>query len=197
LGLSLTGCIQSIAIKSSSTTGSGIEFYRNKNDIAPFVTTYKIVDNIDRPLLDKYGNNIRDDAGNLLYEQQLVSELKENYLVTNNDGTIDSLKTQIHNQTNNDNLYGTYDNYSSSLRILNEDGKLIDNTLNIDSVSEAGQLIRGTDVDNEFLFLNSAMLNEMNTSTSLTYNYANKLLEIPIFIQKLPDKKPDAEEIKS
>ena len=28
-------------------------------------------------------------------------------------------------------------------------------------------------------------------------SYANKLLEIPIFIQKLPDKKPDAEEIKS
>ncbi len=195
LGLSLTGCIQSIAIKSSSTTGSGIEFYRGKNDIAPFVTTYKIVNNLDSPLLDKYGNNIRDEFGNLLYEQKLIQDVKANYLVTNDDGTIESLKTQISTQTNNDNLYGVYDNYSSSLRIVNEQNQLIDNTLNIDSVAEVGQLIRGTAEENELLFLNSSILNEINNSTTLTYDYANKLIDIPIFIQKLPETKPETDEL--
>ncbi len=197
LGLSLTGCIQSIAIKSSSTTGSGIEFYRDKNDIAPFVTTYRVTDNIEKPLLDKYGNNIRDDSGKIMYEQKLVQELKENFLVNNDDKTIDSLKNQIEKQTGQDDLYGTYDNYSSSLRILNDDGRLIDSTLDIDSISKTGQLIRGTE-DNKFLFLNSTILNEINNSPTLTYDYANKLLEIPIFIQKLPEKKPtDKDELAS
>jgi hypothetical protein len=132
-----------------------------------------------------------------MYEQKLVQELKENFLVNNDDKTIDSLKNQIEKQTGQDDLYGTYDNYSSSLRILNDDGRLIDSTLDIDSISKTGQLIRGTE-DNKFLFLNSTILNEINNSPTLTYDYANKLLEIPIFIQKLPEKKPtDKDELAS
>lgn len=197
LSLSLTGCIQSIAIQSSSTTGSGIEFYRNSNDISPFVTTYKIVDDLERPLLDKYGNNIRDENGNLLYEQALVQDIKQNFLVTNEDQTITDLKNQISLQTGKDDLYGQYDNFSSSLRIVNSDDKLIGNTLDIKSISDKGQLIRGTEMENDFLFLNSNILSELNNSTSLSYDYANNLIEIPIFIQKLPDTKPEDDELKS
>ena len=198
LGISLTGCIQSIAIKSSSTTGSGIEFYTNENDIAPFVTTYKITDNINRPVLDEYGNNIRDEKGNLVYEQQLIKDTKSNYLVTDDDGTITNLRNQIEIQhEGKDNLYGQYDNYSSSLRILNSDGKFISNTLNISKSSEGGQLIRGTNKEKDFLFLNSSMLSNINDSTSLSYDYANKILEIPIFIQKLPTAIPDKDELKN
>lgn len=191
LGLSLTGCIQSIAIKSSSTTGSGIEFYRNKNDIAPFVSTYKIVNNLEKPLLDQYMNNIRDENGNLLYEQTLVHDIKQNYLVTDDDKTITNLKSQL----TNDNLYGQYDNYSSSLRILNEDNRLIESTLNIKNISENnGQLIRGTK-DNKFIFLNSTIINEINHSPNLSYDPINNLIEIPIFIQRLPKEKPSDDQL--
>ncbi|MGL5617825.1 MAG: membrane protein insertase YidC [Metamycoplasmataceae bacterium] len=194
LSLSLTGCIQSIAIQSSSITGSGIEFYRNRNDISPFVKTYKIVDDLDRPLLDKYGNNIRDENGNLLYQQMLVEDIKQNYLVTNENETITSLRNQISTQIGKDNLYGNYDNHSSSMRIIKKDAndefKLIGSTLDINSTSENGQLIRGTGTENNIVFLNSDILETLNESPTLTYNYANNLLEIPIFIQKLPDEKP-------
>ncbi|MGL6125271.1 MAG: membrane protein insertase YidC [Metamycoplasmataceae bacterium] len=193
LSLSLTGCIQSIAIQSSSTTGSGIEFYRNRDDISPFVRSYKIVDNLEKPLIDKYGNNIRDENGNLLYEQILVEDAKQNFLVTNKDGTISDLREQISFQTQNENLYGQYNNFSSSLRIINSDDQLIGSTLDIKSIDETGQLIRGTEVDNNILFLNSNILEEINRSTSLTYDYVNNLIEIPIFIQKLPDTKPDTD----
>ncbi|MGL5205180.1 MAG: membrane protein insertase YidC, partial [Metamycoplasmataceae bacterium] len=197
LSLSLTGCIQSIAIQSSSTTGSGIEFYRTRDDISPYVKTYNIVDDLTRPLLDKYGNNIRDNNGNILYQQMLVEDLKQNYLVTNKNDTITNLKTQIKTQTGQENLYGNYDNHSSALRIMQKGADnnyhLIDSTLDINSISENGQLIRGTGDENNFVFLNSDMLNLINESPTLTYNYANNLLEIPIFIQKLPDEKPTDE----
>ena len=197
LGISLTGCIQSIAIKSSSTTGSGIEFYTNENNIAPFVTTYKITDNTNKPVLDEFGNNLRDEKGNLVYEQQLVKDAKSNYLVTNNDLTIDNLMHQIKQQHDGKNdLYGQYDNYSSSLRVLNNENKLVSNTLDIKDFSGTGQLIKGTK-DNKFLFLNSSMLNDLNNSTNLSYDYVNKILQIPIFLQKLPTTSPDKDELRN
>ncbi|MDK2819499.1 MAG: hypothetical protein KFW07_01550, partial [Mycoplasmataceae bacterium] len=188
LGLSLTGCIQSIAIKSSSTTGSGIEFYQNKNDIAPFVTTYRIVNQY--PLKDSKGVPILNADGTQKYQQVLVPDLKENYLVTNENETINSLKSQISKNSGIDGLYGEYDNLSSSLRILNTDNKMLSTTIDINSSSETNQLIRGTGADQNFLFMNSTMLRNMNKSPSYTYDVANELLEIPIFIQKKPTIKP-------
>ena len=41
------------------------------------------------------------------------------------------------------------------------------------------------------------MLSNINDSTSLSYDYANKILEIPIFIQKLPTAIPDKDELKN
>lgn len=175
LSLSLTGCVQSIVIKSSSTTGSGIEFYRNEKDIAPFVTTYKIVD-------------IKDKDGNII-SQKLEQDTKINYLVTNSNKTIEQLKIQA--KHDNKNLYGLYDNHSSSLRIVNKNNKLINNTLNIEEVAQDGdQLIKGTDDPTKILFLNSTMLKEMNDSPSYSYNPINKILKIPFFITKKPSEKP-------
>lgn len=189
LGLSLTGCVQSIAIKSSSTTGSGIEFYRNKNDIAPFVTTYKIVNQY--PLKDSKGNPILNEDGTQKYQQALVPDLKENFLVTNKNQAIDSLKNQISIGSDGiDGLYGEYDNLSSSLRILNTDNELLSTTLDINSSTNTNQLIRGTNAEQNFIFMNSSMLKNMNQSTSYTYDLANKLLAIPIFVQKKPTVKP-------
>ncbi|MGL5732891.1 MAG: membrane protein insertase YidC, partial [Metamycoplasmataceae bacterium] len=152
------------------------------------------IDNLERPLMDRYGNNIRDNDGNLLYEQLLVEDIKQNYLVTNENDTITNLKKQISAQTGKDDLYGNYDNHSSSLRILkkgvDDEFKLIGSTLDINSTSEDNQLIHGTGTDNNIVFLNSDMLESINESPTLTYKYSNNLLEIPIFIQKLPDEKP-------
>ncbi len=166
LSLSLTGCIQSIAIKSSSTTGSGIEFYRNVNDIAPFVNSYKIVE-------------FKDKDGKVV-SQELILDKKNNYLVTNSTSnpTIEELKTQINKY--GENLYGQYNNYSSSLRIVNQSNKLLENTLDIKSESN-GQLIKGTDNKSNFLFLNSSMLNKMNNSND-SYKNVNQLMDIPVFI---------------
>ena len=42
--LSLTGCIQSFTLGSSSTVGSGIELYNDKNKVAPYVNNFQIRD---------------------------------------------------------------------------------------------------------------------------------------------------------
>lgn len=179
LSLSLTGCVQSIAIKSSSTTGSGIEFYRNEKDIAPFVKTYKIIER-------------KDEGGKIIF-RELVPDTKINYLVTNSGGTIEQLRNQANNGGKN--LYGNYDNYSSSLRIVNSDDQLIQNTLNINQTSTSKiQLITGTQKPDDILFLNSSMLNEMNTSSSYSYNVVNNILKIPVFITKRPEIKPEKPE---
>lgn len=40
-GLTLTGCIQTTVVKSSTFTGAGTEFYSSENKISPTVATFK------------------------------------------------------------------------------------------------------------------------------------------------------------
>ncbi|MGL4343109.1 MAG: membrane protein insertase YidC [Metamycoplasmataceae bacterium] len=175
LGLSLTGCIQSLAIRSSSIAGSGIEFYKSKNEIAPFVSTYQI-------------KTTKDKDGNII-EHSLISLPKDNFLV-NNPEEIKVFIEQL--KLNNKEFYGQYGNHSSALRIINENGESID-TNNFEQKSDS-QIVTGNNKANRFIILNDYYLNALNESSTETYEYANDIIKIPFFVAKRPDNKPDIED---
>ncbi|MGL4183865.1 MAG: membrane protein insertase YidC [Metamycoplasmataceae bacterium] len=179
-GISLTGCIQSFVVRTSSTVGSGLEIYRSENEISPFVNTYFIQEE-----LDKDGN---------IKSQKLLINTKDNFLLKDQK-EIEAIHKQL--TLNNVKYYGQYGNHSSSLRIVNNKGKTISNTLDITSVSpEEDLLTRGaswsnnSNSNNNIIILNSIYLNALNEDPFSEYQLANEIIEIPIFVQKRPIEKP-------
>lgn len=198
--LALTGCIQSMVLRSSSTVGSGIEFYNGKNNVAPYVNNFKInKSKVKRYKFDENGNYVYDENGKRVEEEDEINVLeplkKENYLVSNQ--TISNLKEQL-NKTYSENIanfYGEYNNRSSSLRIVGLNDKNLSSTDNKDGNGLNGlengkdDLIKGTKTDN-YLFLNNIMLEKM-AEEGIDYTIQNNWYDINFFVAKKPENEKD------
>ena len=157
--LSLTGFIQSCVLKSSSTVGSGIELYNNKDKIAPYVNNFQIKEKeIEKTKYDKDGNQlINKDDGSI--EKEIVKTfileplLKENFLATGK--TVKELSDKWGN------YYGASNSHSSTLRILDEKGNPILNPEKglVGDPNSPEQLVKGTSNNNLALFMNDKILN--------------------------------------
>ncbi|ADE19633.1 membrane protein insertase YidC [Mycoplasma crocodyli] len=110
-GLTITGCVQSIAIKTSGETGAGLELYRNKEDIAPKVKSFLVE---EKELIKK--DNSKDAEVIKLPTITAISE--ENILIKNKD-ILNLLREQT---KNNKGEYGAYNSFNSAIRIK-KDGK--------------------------------------------------------------------------
>lgn len=100
-GITLTGCIQSFVVKTSTSSGSGTEFYKNKEDIIPNYTIFEA--------------SVKDK------ETKIQKATKSNnYLISEKDSSI--LK-QLREQTEaNGNTSNNYGQYSSLIMFRNTDG---------------------------------------------------------------------------
>ncbi|WP_051617795.1 membrane protein insertase YidC [Mycoplasmopsis iners] len=109
-GVTMTGCIQSMVVKTSSYSGAGTEFYLNKNDIAPSVSTFIAG---SKPKDDTY---LKDGQ---FYELKLDKE--RNFLLSSRDNseTLKAIQTQT---TENGGEYGKYASYSSSIQYVLKNG---------------------------------------------------------------------------
>ncbi|KKB26703.1 putative preprotein translocase component [Mycoplasmopsis meleagridis] len=114
-GLTLTGCVQSIVVKSSTYTGAGTEFYLDKKDIAPSVATFEPATkpNNDKYLLDNEYYEIKHNP-------------ETNYLLSkyNDLSTLNAIQDQTFK---NGGEYGKYDSYSSGIQIKNKDNTYASN----------------------------------------------------------------------
>lgn len=165
-GMSLTGCIQSLVIKSSSTAGSGIEFYRDKNSVAPFVSTYQV----------------KEEKIDGKTNQKLEFLPKDNFLLTNSKNDIEDIRKQWAKK-GLESEYGKYDNFSSALRIIDKDGK---------SYFENSDLAVGNNKNNsnELMTINNFYIDKLNQAPTQFYDYKNEIKSIPLFLTKRPQDKP-------
>ena len=187
-GLGITGFIQSCVLRTSSTVGAGVELYNSKDDIAPHVNTYQLVKTQKTSYIYDQNGKIKIDAnGN--YETrdediyQLVKVENANYLTPRED--IVAIKKQLLTDYNQDvaNLYGAYNNYSSTIRIIDQDGNDITNIANNSQSLNAKGLIQG---DNGYIFINDKILQYLNQE-GLGYQYKNVLQDICLFTVARPD----------
>lgn len=181
-GLSLTGCVQSFVLKSSSTAGSGIEFYKGKDSISPFVSTYQV-----------QNRSVKDENGNKIDNQELVFLPKDNYLLTNSENDISEIRKQWENKGLSEE-YGKYDNYSSALRIVDKNGVSIFKDQNAELALGDNPKAKN-DAERELMTINNFYINKLNKSPDQFYEYKNRIRTIPIFITKRPLKKPDKDKI--
>ena len=186
--LSLTGCIQSFTLGSSSTVGSGIELYNDKNKVAPYVNNFQIRDtNQTVPDFDENGNQKIDPATGKPATKTQVNQIldplpKENFLP--NPQTIAALQEQLPTQLKDQ--YGVYDNQSSSLRILDKNGQeIINPNQSLKSTSNGlEQLVKGD--SGKYLFSNSHILRALDNDPNNNYEPQNIWKEINFFVTKRP-----------
>ena len=198
--LSFTGFIQSCVLKSSSTVGSGIELYNDKSKIAPYVNNFQIKEKeIDQTKYDQKGNQIIKEDGTVETEKTKIYALepllKENFLVT--DKTIERLIKKWGDD------YGSYNNQSSSLRILDLDGNPILNPEKSlkGQANSIEQLVKGTNNDDLALFMNTKILKDQlkfnnsdldtgqgnNDSSKKDYQPQNLWNDLNFFVVKRPE----------
>lgn len=205
-GLGITGFIQSCVLKTSSTVGSGVEFYRNSSEIAPYVSNFKIVEKeVEVYEYDNDGKLIRDNSGNpktkKIKTYVIEAFTKENYLT--DVATIKKIKKQLEADYGKEvaNLYGSYGNYSSALRIIGIDGYALTSSEDIkgkkDSDTElmSGEKPSTTYIDTDeqadnssssFIFLNNKILDYLNENGK-SYKIKNQLYDLSIFVSKRPN----------
>ncbi len=190
LGLGITGFIQSCVLKTTSTVGAGVEIYNN-NNVAPYVTTYKVVEKEKEvPIYDEKGNPIYENGKQKTEKikyYELEQRSKDNYLASNQ--TIKTIREQLETIYGEEvsKLYGVYDNYSSAIRILSKEGNTIDNSSEdniVTGVVGQDSLLQGNK-NNNFIFLNSKILDYLNQN-SLKYQIQNDLEEINFYAISKP-----------
>lgn len=195
--LSLTGCIQTFVLKSSSTVGSGIELYNDKNNIAPYVNNYQITTKkIKRNVFDANGEMVLEN-GKPKEEEVEVDVLsalpKENFSASNE--TIKKIKEDLRYLYGDElaKTYGSYNNVSSSLRVIGKNNKDLNNSNSLNGPQakiEQSELLRGTGPDSKYLFMNNKLLEELDKQGK-SYKVQNKWEEINFFAVKRPDKDND------
>ena len=156
--IGVTGFIQSCVLHTSSTVGAGIELYNSKSSIAPHVSTFSIETKTrESNQYDENGGYKYDENGNIVKTKQnyfvLAKKTKDSFL-TKKD-TISLLQNQLEQQYDNQvkDLYGVYDNYSSSLRILGtENQTLTYGQTQLSGDVEENQLLKG-DKTNNYIFI--------------------------------------------
>ncbi|ATP60025.1 membrane protein insertase YidC [Mesomycoplasma dispar] len=94
-GISLTGCIQSMVVKTSYNVGEALEFYSSKNEVTPNYTIFKISEKKDLPGIDIATKNnnflISTDTKKVNQEQILESLRKQIKDKNSNFGEFNSL----------------------------------------------------------------------------------------------------------
>ncbi|QCZ36878.1 membrane protein insertase YidC [Mycoplasma nasistruthionis] len=116
-GLALTGCVQSFVIKNSYNVGNGVEFYNNKDEVAPRVNTLK-----NKEIKTDYSiENSTEKSQEIIKINKLDVDSQANYLVTD-ENVLKSLKNQT---VANGGDYGVQINYLTSFKFgknINLDG---------------------------------------------------------------------------
>ncbi|WP_406614074.1 YidC/Oxa1 family membrane protein insertase [Mycoplasma corogypsi] len=83
-GLSMTGCIQSMIVKSSGTVGNGIEFYNNKDEIAPRINTFVLKNSL---------TSVDEASSNAASARQFVSTIKN--IISENKASGNDLQNAV------------------------------------------------------------------------------------------------------
>ncbi|MBR4025830.1 MAG: membrane protein insertase YidC [Mycoplasmataceae bacterium] len=188
--IGITGFIQSCVLHTSSTVGAGIELYNSKSSIAPYVSTFSIETKTrESNQYDENGGYKYDENGNIVKTKEnyfvLAKKTKDSFL-TKKD-TINLLQNQLEQQYNNQvkDLYGVYDNYSSSLRILGtENQTLTYGQTQLSGDVEENQLLKG-DKTNNYIFMNNKILDYLNKN-GLSYVAQNNWYDLNFFVLERP-----------
>ena len=188
--IGITGFIQSCVLHTSSTVGAGIELYNSKSSIAPYVSTFSIETKTrESNQYDENGGYKYDENGNIVKTKEnyfvLAKKSKDSFL-TKKD-TINLLQNQLEQQYNNQvkDLYGVYDNYSSSLRILGtENQTLTYGQTQLSGDVEENQLLKG-DKTNNYIFMNNKILDYLNKN-GLSYVAQNNWYDLNFFVLERP-----------
>lgn len=194
--LSLTGCIQTFVLKSSSTVGSGIELYNDKDHIAPYVNNYQIESKkIKRYVFDSNGEIVLEN-GKPKEEEVDVNVLttlpKANFAASYE--TIKKLKDELKLQYGEEiaKTYGSYDNVSSSLRVIGKNNIELQDSNSLEGTqvkANQSELLKGTGT-NKYLFMNNKMLEDLE-KRGQSYQVQNVWREISFFAIKRPDENND------
>ncbi|MBR3571356.1 MAG: membrane protein insertase YidC [Mycoplasmataceae bacterium] len=188
--IGITGFIQSCVLHTSSTVGAGIELYNSKSSIAPYVSTFSIETKTrESNQYDENGGYKYDENGNIVKTKEnyfvLAKKTKDSFL-TKKD-TINLLQNQLEQQYGNQvkDLYGVYDNYSSSLRILGtENQTLTYGQTQLSGDVEENQLLKG-DKTNNYIFMNNKILDYLNKN-GLSYVAQNNWYDLNFFVLERP-----------
>ena len=188
--IGITGFIQSCVLHTSSTVGAGIELYNSKSSIAPYVSTFSIETKTrESNQYDENGGYKYDENGNIVKAKEnyfvLAKKTKDSFL-TKKD-TINLLQNQLEQQYGNQvkDLYGVYDNYSSSLRILGtENQTLTYGQTQLSGDVEENQLLKG-DKTNNYIFMNNKILDYLNKN-GLSYVAQNNWYDLNFFVLERP-----------
>ena len=188
--IGITGFIQSCVLHTSSTVGAGIELYNSKSSIAPHVSTFSIETKTrESNQYDENGGYKYDENGNIVKTKEnyfvLAKKTKDSFL-TKKD-TINLLQNQLEQQYDNQvkDLYGVYDNYSSSLRILGtENQTLTYGQTQLSGDVEENQLLKG-DKTNNYIFMNNKILDYLNKN-GLSYVAQNNWYDLNFFVLERP-----------
>ena len=189
--IGVTGFIQSCVLHTSSTVGAGIELYNSKSSIAPYVSTFSI------ETKTKESNQYNENGG-FEYDENgnIVTKKESYYVLTKKDKAsflaqkdiINLLQNQLLEQYNEQvkELYGVYDNYSSSLRILgSENLSLTYGQTQLSGDVEENQLLKGDKTQN-YIFMNNKILDFLNKN-GLSYAAQNHWYDLNFFVLERPN----------
>ena len=130
--LSMVGCVQTFVIKSDTKTGSGLEFYKSKNAVAPHVVTLK--------------------------EEEIYSKTtKKDYKKISNTGTDtnywlqkQSVLDQLHKQNEN---VGKWRSKTQTLRVQDKDKKSTTSTPIVKDIAK-NKFFVANNTDSKYTYLN-------------------------------------------
>ncbi|MXR11994.1 membrane protein insertase YidC [Mycoplasma flocculare] len=127
-GISLTGCIQSMVVKTSYNVGEALEFYNSKNEVMPNYVIFKPVKNKDLPGIDlatKNNNFLISADTKMLNQEQILDSLRKQIKNENSEfGEFNSLIMFQNGEHEFEYLKGDKNNefifFSSSSKSLNQ-----------------------------------------------------------------------------
>lgn len=164
-GLTVTGCVQSFVIKNSYNVGNGLEFYRDKGDIAPRVNTLKST-NQKRDLVTLQDPNGENKTSEVFEFDRLALDTESNIFVSDKE-ILNKLRDQTKSHQGE---YGIPGGYMSVLRIPFDSEILKSAGYKFD---EKFKLIyTGSDDSKNYLFA---------TASDKTYNFVKEPKDIFIF----------------
>ncbi|WLP85558.1 membrane protein insertase YidC [Mycoplasma seminis] len=158
-GLTITGCVQAFALKNSYNVGNGIEFYRNKNDIAPRVNTLK-----NKTEEINYTENNNDKKEEKFTVDVLTADTEANFFVRDSK-VLEALRNQTEKNGGN---YGQPDKYLVAFQLPEN------KSLEAEGLSTAKDSIFGTNGnDPKYLF---------RSQTSPNYEYVTNAKNSDIYL---------------
>lgn len=187
--ITLTGCVQSFVIKTSSNVGNSLEFYRKEEEIAPKVSTFK-------PEKIKNNINFYKNNGTIDNKKQIklsVDVLKlsadDNILIDNKE-ILSKLRDQV---IAHGGQYGQSGSFSSAINLnisneklkslkYNENGK--QNKYNI--VEKNGKLLFRNESEKQYSYVNDVEKSEI-IILSYVPNATNNFINLKTHIEKTID----------